>query len=418
MIDFAWFIALLPLALDGLFAATRSSLANARVPQLLSLREKSPSAVDRVLGLLEKPRLRATLRAMMVFSHASVVLFIWWAAARQWSLTVQLAWMTLAAVSAVCLLLLFEFGLERLVLRQPENSALSLSLVAVGIDFLLRPLTALLQAAQGAQAAVERQPGVVTEDELKSWVEVGEPEGGLEKDERRMIYSIFQFGDTLCREIMVPRVDVLALDVETPLDQAIQALVESGHSRVPVYQNTIDNVVGVLYAKDLLRIHPEGVQTGSLHHLLRTAYFVPESKKVDDLLAEMQARGVHMVIVVDEYGGMAGLVTLEDIVEQIVGEIRDEYDQGEELPYQEITPEEFLVSGRLDIEDLNEILNTHVTREQADTLGGYIYGAIGRVPAGGEQVQLEDWLLTVEQVRGRQIRMVRARKNHKSEELE
>jgi putative hemolysin len=418
MIDSAWLIALLLLAVDLLLAATRSGLVNARVPQLLSLREQSPAAVDRVLGLLEKPRLRATLRLMVVLSHAFVVLFVWWAAVRQWSLPSQLGWLALIGFLTVSVLLIFEFGIERLLLRQPEAAALALTPVAVAMDFLLRPLAAGLLAVQGMPAVLERQPGAMTEDELKTWVEVGEPQGGLEKDERRMIYSIFQFGDTLCREIMIPRVDVLALDVDTALDQAIQALVESGHSRVPVYQNTIDNVVGVLYAKDLLRIRPETGQDGSIRDLLRTAYFVPESKKVDDLLAEMQARGVHVVIVVDEYGGMAGLVTLEDIVEQIVGEIRDEYDQGEELPYQEINPEEFLVSGRLDVEDLNEILGTHLNREQADTLGGYIYGAIGRMPAGGEQVQLEDWLLTVEQVRGRQIRQVRVRKNHRSEELE
>ena len=180
---------------------------------------------------------------------------------------------------------------------------------------------------------------------MKTWVEVGQPEGGLEADERRMIYSIFQFGDTLCREIMVPRIDVLALEVKTPLSQAINTLMESGHSRVPVYDDMIDNVIGVLYAKDLLRLQNSTGEKPALSKFLRPAYFVPETKKVDDLLAEMQAKGVHIAIVVDEYGGMAGLVTLEDIVEEIVGEIRDEYDQKEELLVQKINDDEYLFQG-------------------------------------------------------------------------
>ena len=153
----------------------------------------------------------------------------------------------------------------------------------------------------------------------------------MEPDERKMIYSIFQFGDTLCREIMVPRIEVLALDVNTPLNTAINQLVESGHSRAPVYEDVIDNVVGLLYAKDLLKMHTGPTDKQTIRKFLRPAYFVPESKKVDELLAEMQAKGIHLAVVVDEYGGMAGLVTLEDIVEEIVGEIRDEYDQSEEL---------------------------------------------------------------------------------------
>jgi CBS domain containing-hemolysin-like protein len=135
---------------------------------------------------------------------------------------------------------------------------------------------------------------------------------------------------------------------------------------------------------------------------------VPEAKKVDELLREMQARSVHMAIVVDEYGGMAGLVTLEDIVEEIVGEIRDEYDQSEELLYQQVSPDEYLFNGRIDVEDVNDVLGTQLSRDLADTLGGYIYGSIGRVPAGGEVVQVDGWTLKIEQVSGRRIRKVRA----------
>jgi CBS domain containing-hemolysin-like protein len=192
-------------------------------------------------------------------------------------------------------------------------------------------------------------------------------------------------------------------------------VIESGHSRIPVYEEVIDNVVGLLYAKDLLRPMLDG-ENEPVNKLLREAFFVPEAKKVDELLREMQARGVHIAVVVDEYGGMAGLVTLEDIVEEIVGEIRDEYDQSEELLYQQVSDDEIMFNGRIDIDDLNEVIDTHLTREIADTLGGYIYGQVGRVPTEGEQVILEGWMLVVEHVVGRRIRQVRAVRQNNSEE--
>ena len=192
-------------------------------------------------------------------------------------------------------------------------------------------------------------------------------------------------------------------------------MVESGHSRVPVYDDVIDNLLGMLYAKDILKVNLQEDST-SIRELLRPAYFVPEAKKVDELLKEMQARGVHIAIVVDEYGGMAGLVTLEDIVEEIVGEIRDEYDQSEEIPYQQINDDEFVLTGRLDLDDVNSLLNISLSNDTADTLGGFIYGSIGKVPAEGEQVTVDGWTLTVEQVNGRRIRKVRATR-HQPEPL-
>jgi len=223
-----------------------------------------------------------------------------------------------------------------------------------------------------------------------------------------MIYSIFHFGDTLCREIMVPRIDILALEASTSVPEAVRALTASGHSRVPVYEETIDNIAGLLYAKDLLRASQEEEKPENIRPFLRPAYFVPEAKKVDELLREMQERSIHMAVVVDEYGGTAGLVTLEDIVEEIVGEIRDEYDQAEERPFLKVSEDEYYFHGRIDLDDVDDVLGTHLVSELADTLGGYIYGTIGRVPVGGEQVRVDGWVLTVEQVSGRRIRKIHA----------
>jgi CBS domain containing-hemolysin-like protein len=252
------------------------------------------------------------------------------------------------------------------------------------------------------------QEGTVTEIELISLVEAGQEKGVLEQEEQKMIVSIFRLGDTLVREIMVPRIDVLALEVNTPIDQAMNAFKRTGHSRVPVFKDSIDNILGLLYAKDLLGIWLEGMHEVSLSDHLRQAYFVPEAKKVDKLLAELQAKRIHMAVVVDEYGGVAGLVTLEDIVEEIVGEIRDEYDQAEELLYQAITEDEYLFQGRIDIDDFNDIMGTELPNSEADTLSGLIYSRIGRVPTAGDKVQIKDLQLTVEQVSGQRIRKVRA----------
>lgn len=403
--------------LDMFFAIIRAALLNVRVPQLMDLGTDESRRVEKTIQLLEKPRLRAMFRLLIGLMHMLVVALL----ASQISLSkispTAAGWIGIFAL-ALLVLLAFEFLFERLPLHNPEKWALALVPVARSIDLLLSPFSAALVKLQGTNGTSPRQLVSVSEDELKTWVEVGQPEGGLEADERRMIYSIFQFGDTLCREIMVPRIDVLALEVKTPLSQAVNVLIESGHSRIPVYDDNIDNVVGLLYAKDLLRWQTNPGEKTTLRKFLRPPYYVPETKKVDELLAEMQAKGTHIAIVVDEYGGMAGLVTLEDIVEEIVGEIRDEYDQKEELLVQKVNDNEYLFRARVSLDDFNDALGTKVTSDQTDTLGGILYADLGRVPIEGDTVQVEDWLLTIEEVRGRRIGKIRARRQSETSNKE
>jgi putative hemolysin len=188
----------------------------------------------------------------------------------------------------------------------------------------------------------------------------------------------------------------------------VDALLQAGHSRAPVYEESVDNTLGLLYAKDLLRAWREDHLPISIRELLRPVYFVPEAKKVDDLLAEMQSQRIHMAIIVDEFGGVAGLVTLEDIVEEVLGEIQDEYDQGEEAPYQKQADGSYLFQGRVELDDFNEIMDADLSSEEADTLGGYIYHHLGGVPALGDVVKSGKMVLTVAMVTGRRIRKVRA----------
>lgn len=277
----------------------------------------------------------------------------------------------------------------------------------------LAPVLRLLQWISGKFAAPfvgRSSTTLVTEEEIKLLVDAGSEGGAIEDEEKEMIYSIFQFGDTLAREVMVPRIDMVALEINTPLHEALNTIVEAGHSRIPVYEESIDHIRGVLYAKDLLVMWRDGQMDRPIRDLLRPAHFVPESKKAADLLADLQQRKIHLVIVVDEYGGTAGLVTLEDLLEEIVGEIRDEYDQNEEEVYQQIGDNEYLFDAGIDLDDLNRLLDTDLPTDESDTLGGYVFSKLGRVPVEGERIdedRLQMEVVSVDDRRIRKIRLVR-----------
>jgi putative hemolysin len=316
-------------------------------------------------------------------------------------------WVFVLLVLGASLVLGIETMLKERIKKNSEEWNNLLNSYTRLVNFLLYPLILI---TVGTPKPTRTEPGVngLTDEELRSLMVSEDEDGLLEQEERKMITSIFRLGNTLAREIMIPRIDVNALEVEVPLEKAVDSLLDTGHSRMPVYEESIDNILGLLYAKDLLPVWRKGGQINSLRELLRPAYFVPEAKMVDELLAEMQARRVHMAIIVDEYGGVAGLVTLEDIVEEIVGEIQDEYDQAEESPFLELETGEYIFQGRVDLDDFNEIMGSYLPPEEADTIGGYIYNRVGRVPSNGESLQIDNLRLVVEQVSGRRIRKVRA----------
>jgi len=401
---------LLILPLDLLTLVTRVGMLHAQPGRLLSQAGSSEARAKETMNLVRlQPRLQASLNFMQTLLRfllvGLVAIFV---------LYLNPAFPDLAVLGILlaCAVLVFwtEWLVRSRVVRQPEVWALRLAAYARLLLSVFRPFVAVPRVLDREGEFTAESPNNLMMDELINLVDAGQQEGLLEQEERKMIHSIFVLGDTLAREIMVPRIDMLALDASTQLDEAIDALLKSGFTRMPVYQDTIDNVLGLLYAKDLLRVWREGEQLVTLKGLLRPAYFVPEAKKADQLLAEMQSRRVHMAIVVDEYGGVAGLVTLEDIVEEIIGEIQDEYDLEEELPYLEVADGEYVFLGRVDLDDFNEVLESNLSKDEADTIGGLIYNRIGRVPTNGESVQVDDLLLTVEQVSGRRIRKVRARR--------
>ena len=235
-------------------------------------------------------------------------------------------------------------------------------------------------------------------------------ESVIEEGEREMIDNIFEFKETIVREIMVPRLDIVALSDDTTIKDALDIILDAGHSRVPVYHRSIDQIVGVLYAKDLLQWFKQEKRNQNLKPLLRPPYFVPETKRVYDLLREMQKSHIHLAIVVDEYGGVAGVVTIEDLLEEIVGEIQDEYDQPEEEYIHQVNESTFVFDARVLLEDVNEVLGTRLESEGNDTLGGFVYSRFGHVPEPGESIQYDGLTLEVLSTSGRRIGKIRVQR--------
>jgi CBS domain containing-hemolysin-like protein len=251
-----------------------------------------------------------------------------------------------------------------------------------------------------------KQGPFFSEEEIRSMADVGHEEGAIEEDEKEMIHSIFEFGDTVVREIMVPRPDMVAVDVDTSPRQVLTTMLNHGFSRMPVYEDTTDNIIGLVYAKDIMRrLNGRGKKEFRVKDILRPAVFVPDSKRISELLREMQQSKTHMAIVSDEYGDVAGLVTIEDILEEIVGEITDEYDR-EEPSIQPVDHQTVRVSGRLSIDELNEVLEVELPDTEWDTVAGLMAGLLGRVPQTGDEVSLEGITFRADQVQGRRIAKV------------
>ncbi|GIV81025.1 MAG: hypothetical protein KatS3mg051_0379 [Anaerolineae bacterium] len=325
---------------------------------------------------------------------------------------------------AILTLVLGEMLPTNIALGYADTLALRVAGPISVLAYALAPALQLLQwiSNRVARPFVGRtRLGTITEEEIKLLVDAGSEGGAIEDEEKEMIYSIFQFGDTLAREVMVPRIDVVAVEINTPCARRSTPLLRQAIPVSPSTKRPLITFGVLLYAKDLLALWRDGEQDCPIKDLLRPAYFVPESKKAVDLLQDMQQRKVHLAIVVDEYGGTAGLVTLEDLIEEIVGEIRDEYDINEEEVYQQVGEHEYIVDAGIDLDDFNRLLDVDLPTDDSDTLGGYFYSKLGKVPVVGETLT-EDTLhmevLSVDDRRIRKIRVVRTPRVREVEERE
>src|SRR5215469_15331582 len=323
------------------------------------------------------------------------------------------------AIMTVVMLVFAEVLPKMIVVQDPTHWARR---VAPFLNFMARLLRPITWALVGFTNWLIRlfggdpnAPGpYVTEEDIKALVSVGETHGVLEEEEKEMIHSIFEFGATVVREVMTPRTDMICADVEDPVSRGVELVIREGYSKIPVYEQNIDHIVGVVHDRELLLAVSRDEEHTLLRSIMRPIKAIPENKPVDELMREMQAEKVSVAIVVDEYGGTAGLVTMEDLLEEIVGEIMDEYDaEQQDLPpeIKEASNGDVIVDARMNIDDVNERLGLHLPTEDFESIGGYTFGLFGRVPMPGEHLSIDDGLtLFVEKTAGRRLLSVRIKK--------
>ena len=322
-------------------------------------------------------------------------------------------------LSAAAFILLFEHLLPYLIVRRNPEAVLDALLPSFDVMARLvwpaaMPFRALLAMRRERPAAA--QPAVSDEDQLEAttaYLDAGEQEGLIERDERQLLQSIVDFGDTLVHEVMTPRPDIVAIRADATLAELRAFFRDQEYSRIPVYVDSLDNIAGFVFIKDLMRLAETEPPDRRVSTLVRPAYVVPETKRVSDLLREFQRQQWQIAIVVDEYGGTAGLVTLEDLLEEIVGEIRDEYDVETE-PFVDEGQGRFVVSGKADIETLSERLGVEIDGEGFETVGGYVMARLGRVPAAGEVHTIDDLLVEILDAERRRVHRVRVAKRPRS----
>ena len=414
------------IALNAFFVASEIALVTTRRSRIEQLMEEGNQAARRVDHLLQRPgRFLAVTQLWITFIGFLSAAFA--ALSLNEGLRALLAQIpalrdyadALSLLIVTLLLSLFAIVFGELVpkafaLANAERFALGISGLFLFLEKVLSPLVRLLEFVTNA---VTRPFGVVQQDrtqismeEFKILVERGGEQGVLEAEEEQMISAVIELGEGRVHEVMVPRIDVTAIPIDTPFGEAVDTILREGHSRIPVYEESIDNIVGILYAKDLLPYLKGNAPTPDLRRLLRTPLFVPESMSVDDLLHELQRRRGHIAIVLDEYGGTAGLVTIEDLLEEIVGEIQDEYDV-EEPMVERVSEGEVRFDGRANIDDFVDAFDVDLAdedREEYDTVGGLVYHRVGGVPEVGDSIDVDGVTLTVESTDGRRVGKVLA----------
>ncbi len=423
--------------LEGVFVAAEIALVSVRRSRVEQLVEDGVQGAARVRRLLDEPgrflavvQIGVTFVGFLASAFAAVSLT---ERLRDLLATVpalESSAEPIALVVVTLLLALFtivfgELVPKSLALAHRERFAIALAGPVDILGRILRPIVAFLTGATRVITGwfgveTQREASISTE-ELMLIVERGGEQGVLEAEEEQMIHAVIELGDRRVHEVMVPRIAMVALPVDATIDQAIDTIVGEGHSRIPVYEETVDEIVGILYAKDLLPFLKDGAEPRpDLRTLLRTPVFVPESMTIDDLLHELQRRKVHIAIILDEYGGTAGLVTIEDLLEEIVGEIQDEYDVEEPL-VERLSEDEARIDGRASIDDLAEAFDLELEledRDEYDTVGGLIFHRIGGVPNAGDRVRVNGLVLTVESTDGRRVGKVLATRERSDEEGE
>lgn len=409
-------LAVLLLIAAGLLISAETALARVSKSAIEDLRKDGNKRAGKLLVILEdRPRYINVLTFLSTTATVTAIVIAGYVAVRV--LTSSEGWpIGLALTVAVAVLVVISYvGLgvaPRTLGRQhSERIALAATPITMGLTTILSPLATLLIVVGNAVTPGKgfRQGPFASEAELRELVDIAEASDLIEDQERQMIHSVFELGDTFAREVMVPRTEMVFVERSKTLRQAMSLGLRSGFSRIPVIGENADDIVGVIYLKDIVRRtfeHQDAGNTEKVEQLMRAPYFVPDSKRADELLRDMQSARVHMAIVIDEYGGTAGLVTIEDILEEIVGEIADEYDTSAP-EVTELSGGAFRVMARMHVDDFANLVGMDIDSEEegVDTVLGLMAKRLGRVPIPGAEATVDGWILTAEQGAGRRNRI-------------
>jgi len=398
--------------LSALFSSAETAFLSTNKIRLRNLQEEGEKKADLVLFMLDNQN--KLISALLVGNN---IVNIGSSALATKMATEAFGNAGVGIATGIMTLLVLVFGEvipKNLAAAHAETWAMFIAPFIRLVSFVLTPVVFLLTKLSDfvvhfSKSDDEEDP-TITEDEFKILVNVGQEEGVLDESESEMINSIFEFDETVVKAIMVPRIDIVAVDVEDSINEALRIIVDGGHSRIPAYEESIDNIVGILYAKDIFAHLDADFDTMKVKELLRPAYYIPETKKVSDLLNELRLKKVHMAIILDEYGGTNGLVTIEDLIEEIIGDIQDEYDVEDDLIV--MHGEDHLVAdARAPIGDVEDAFDVELDEEiledsEADTIGGLAFEHLGGIPAVGDEVTVGRFLIRIVDVSGRRISKV------------
>ncbi len=398
-----YFVALI--FLSAFFSGSEAAYFSLSKEMVDGLKESASHKSKRIVNLLRKPRhLLITIlvgNTVVNVAAASIAAILTADLSAKFHFSMDVAIILEVVVVTMVLLIFSELTPKIIAVKNPFQFASAVSLPLIVINYILLPIVLVLDkfpALFSGFFSVRLKKHLLSKDELKTLIDFSEERGALEEDEKEMIHSIFELSKTTVREIKVPRIDMVCVEKGTTITKLINIIHAKGHTRIPLYGEKVDNILGIIHAKDLLPFIKSKDKKADLVSLARPAAFVPESKHIDELLNELQSQKQHMAIVVDEYGGTAGLITLEDVIEEIVGEIQDEYDSEKPL-VKKIDDTHFLVDAKMDLAELNEALDLNLPDDKSyESLGGFIFDLIGSVPKKKQEVEYGIYKFIVEKI--------------------
>ena len=427
--DFVWFFRLalliISIFLSAFFSGSEVALFSLDKKKVRELKKSHRIVGSYIQVLLENPkRLLVTIllgNTIVNVSASIIAVLIAIDAASYFNISREIALLIQIIVLTVIIILVGEISPKLWANKYPTHFARFVAVPLYWFSIIFYPVAKIITDILKfitSKVKPDKSRTALKEIEISELADYGAEKGTFEEGESEIIQSIVDFKDVTAREVMTPRVDITAVSVDTDIEELMKVITESGHSRIPLYENNLDNIIGIIYAKDLLPYlkNPELKKTISLKKISREAMFVPETKMINDLLHEFQDKKMHLGIVVDEYGGTAGLISLEDIIEQIVGDIRDEYDR-EEKEIVKLNEVSYLVLGKVSIDELNELLGHDFSSENDDydTVGGFIFNQAGIIPKEGFHFTYNNYKFTVKEVVNKRINKVLIEKLPSSE---